>query len=134
MKINRADGSVSFAGGSINADMDKTAFLESPLGGKSEKWFANGSYETYRFLPEPGITATIDFKDDRMLNVSILFRLPDDSENNRSMEQELRRKQKHDEWLRAELGEPLYRYNWGRVTSDFYHQHCESDIMVVYES
>ena len=40
----------------------------------------------------------------------------------------------HDEWLRPNSATPPYRYNWGHVVSDFYHQHCESDIMVVYES
>ena len=134
MKINQADGSVVFASGSIDPAMDKAEFLKSPLGSKSEQWFVNGSFETYRFLPEPGIVATTDFRDGRLLNVSILFSMGDDSEDNLSLERELQRKQKHDEWLRETLGEPPYRYNWGHVTSDFYHQHCESDIMVVYES
>jgi hypothetical protein len=134
MKINTTDGSLSFASGSIDAGMDKTSFLASPLGSKSERWFANGLFETFRFLPEPGIIATTDFQDGRLLNVSILFSLPNDSEENLSVERELQRKQKHDDWLRAELGDPPYRYNWGHISSDFYHQHCESDIMVVYES
>lgn len=134
MKIDQADGSVVFASGSIHPGMDKAAFLKSALGSKSGQWFVNGSFETYRFLPEPGIVATTDFRDGRLLNVSILFTLPDDSEDNLSMERELQRKQRHDEWLRASLGDPPYRYNWGHVSSDFYHQHCESDIMVVYES
>lgn len=134
MQIDHTNGLVTFAGGSIDPAMDKAAFLKSPLGSKSEQWFVNGSFETYRFLPEPGIVATTDFRDGRLLNVSILFTMPDDSEDNLSMERELQRKKKHDEWLRASLGGPPYRYNWGHVSSDFYHQHCESDIMVVYES
>lgn len=134
MKINIADGSIDFAGGAIQPAMNATSFLRSPLGSKSEQWFANGPFETYRFSPEPGITATTDFRDGRLLNVSMLFNLPDDPPEGPSMEQELRRKQKHDEWLRAQLGEPPYRYDWGQVVSEFYHQHCESDIMVIYES
>jgi len=134
MKINEADGTISFAGGSIDPSMDKAAFLESPLGSKSVQWFVNGTFETYRFLPEPGIVATTDFRDGRLLNVSIFFGMQDDSEDNVSVEHERQRKLKHDEWLRATLGDPPYRYNWGHVSSDFYHQHCESDIMVVYES
>lgn len=112
--------------------MDKTSFLASPLGSKSERWFANGPFETFRFLPEPGIIATADFQDGRLLNVSILFSLPNDSEENLSVERELQRKQKHDDWLRAQLGDPPYRYNWGHISSAFYQQHCESDMMVVY--
>ncbi|MEX1993036.1 MAG: hypothetical protein WD929_00120 [Steroidobacteraceae bacterium] len=133
MLINNADGSVTFAEGTIDPGMSKAAFLKSPVGVKAEKWFANGSFETYRFFPESGITATTDFRDDRLLNVSILFNLPGDSKDGPTKEQELRRREKHDEWLRAELGEPPYRYDWGQVVSRFYHQHCESDIMVIYE-
>jgi hypothetical protein len=99
MKINKADGSVSFAGGSIDPAMDKAAFLKSPLGIKSEQWFIRGTFETYRFLPEPGIVASTDFRDGRLLNVSILFHMQNDSDGNVSVEHELQRKQKHDEWL-----------------------------------
>lgn len=134
MKIDHASGSISFISGSIDPAMDKAAFLKSPLGAKSEQWFVNGSFETYRFLPEPGIVATTDFRDGRLLNVSFLFSMDDDSEETLSVKRELERKQKHDEWLRETLGDPPYRYNWGHVASDFCHQHCESDIMVVYES
>jgi len=134
MHINRNDGSVDFVNGAIAARMEKAGFLASALGSMSERLLANGSLETYRFYPEPGVTATTEFRNNRLLNVSILFSLPDDSKDGPSKEQELRGKKKHDEWLRAELGEPPYRYNWGQVVSKFYHQHCESDVMVIYES
>ena len=134
MKINEADGSVSFVGGSIDPAMDKAAFLKSPLGSKSERWFVNGAFETYRFLPEPGIVATTDFKDDRLQNVSIVFELPDESMENWTAEIELKRKQKHDEWLSTELGAAPWRYNWAEVVSEFYHQHCGSEIGVFYKS
>lgn len=114
--------------------MDKTAFLNSPLGSKSKQWFVNRSFETYRFLPEPGIVATTDFKDGRLLNVSIVFELPDESMENWTTEFELKRKQKHDEWLSAEQGTAPWRYNWGEVVSEFYHQHCGSEIGVFYKS
>lgn len=134
MKINETDGSVSFAGGSIDPTMDKTAFLKSPLGSKSEQWFVNGTFETYRCLPEPGIIATTDFKDGRLQNVSIVFELPDESMEDWNTAYELKRKQRHDEWLLSELGEPPWRYNWGEVISAFYHQHCGSEIGVFYKS
>jgi hypothetical protein len=134
VRIDHASGAILSVSGSIDPSTDKTAFFNSALGSKSEQQFVNGSFETYRFLPESGIIATAEFQDGRLLNVSILFGMPDDSEDNVSMERELQRKRKHDDWLRAELGDPPYQYNWGHVSSDFYHQHCESDIMVVYES
>jgi hypothetical protein len=114
--------------------MEKTTFLRTPLGSRSAERFVKGTFETCRCLPEPGIIATTDFRDNRLLNVPILFSLRNESEGNLSVERELTRKQKHGEWLHKSLGEHPYRYNWGEVTVDFHHQHCESDIMVVYES
>jgi hypothetical protein len=78
--------------------------------------------------------ATIDFKDGRLLNVSVTFDMPGDAPENRSMPRELERKRIHDEFLRHELGEPPYRYAWGRVVSEFYHQHCGSEITVAYDA
>jgi hypothetical protein len=50
-----------------------------------------------------------------------------------SAELELERKAKHDQWLREELGEPPYRYDWGRVASEFDPKGLASEIIVVYE-
>lgn len=134
MKIDVDSGSVIFEHGSIDPGMDRTAFLNSPLGKISERWDVKGSFETYRFLPEPGLTATADFKDDRLLNVSFQFAMAGDFTSELSTDRELARKRIHDEWLGAALGEPPYCYHWGQVVSEFYHQHCESDVMVIYES
>ena len=133
MQISVSDGSVSFAGGNIDPRLDCTAFLATPLGAKAERWFVNGPFATYRFFPEPGVVATADFRDGRMLNVSLTFDLPDDSPENWSTPHELARKERHDAWLREHLGEPPYRYNWGQVESAFYHQHCGSEITVSYQ-
>ena len=59
---------------------------------------------------------------------------PDDAPDNVSMAHELKRKEKHDAWLREHLGELPYRYNWGVIESVFYHQHCGSEITVSYQS
>lgn len=133
MHISRFDGTVSFDSGSIQRSMNKAGFLASPLGKRSEPWFARDSFETYRLTPEPGIIASTNFRNMRLLNVSISIGLPDDSRGNQSVEHELVRKKKHDEWLLRELGRPPYRYDWGEVTSYFYHQHCESEIIVSYD-
>lgn len=133
MQISSFDGSVTFVAGRVHAGMDKPAFLASVLGAESERSFVNGSLETYRFFPEPGIVATTDFKDDRLLHVSVSIEMPGDSQSGQSAKNELARKEKHDTWLREHLGDPPYRYNWGEVVSAFYQQHCESDIMVIYK-
>jgi len=67
-------------------------------------------------------------------NVSIVFELPDESMEDWNTAYELKRKQRHDEWLLSELGEPPWRYNRGEVISEFYHQHCGSEIGVFYKS
>lgn len=134
MKINIADGSVNFTGGTIARGSDKAAFLASSVGAKAEKWFANDSLETYRVSPESGVLATVDFRNGRLSSVAIGFLFPDDSADGPSMERELRRKRQHDDWLRAELGEPPYQYDWGHIVSAFYQQHCESDIVLAYKS
>ena len=133
MQISVSDGLVSFAGGNIDPRQDRTAFLTTPLGARAERWFVNGPFETYRFFPEPGIVATADFRDGRILNVSLTFDLPDDSQENWSTPHELARKERHDAWLREHLGEPPYRYDWGQVESVIYHQHCGSEITVSYQ-
>lgn len=132
MRINVANGTIEFAGGSIAPAIDRQSFLAAPLGRGSEQLHAQGTFQTYRFQPEPGIAATIDFRDDRLLNVSIVFRLPGDPADGPTREQELMRKRHHDDWLRQTIGEPPYQYAWGRIASDFHHQHCGSDITVAY--
>jgi len=133
MKIDASSGAVVFSNGTIEPVMDKDAFLSSPLGSGSEKWHGHGVFEVFRFVPEPGIIATADFRSSRLSSVSLLFTLTDDSPEHVSRDQEFKRKEKHDTWLRAELGEPPYRYSWGQIVSAFYEQHCESDIMVIYD-
>lgn len=134
MKIDVDGGSVIFESGRIDPGMGRTAFLNSPLGKISERWGGKDPFETYRFLPEPGLTATVDFNEDRLLNVSFQFAMAGDSTSEQSKDRELARKQIHDDWLTVALGEPPYCYHWGQVVSKFYHQHCESDVMVIYES
>lgn len=132
MQIGKFDGTVTFSRGSIQRTMDKAAFLSSALGKDAERSSANEPYESFDFVPEPGVMATIAFHGDRLLNLSITFDLPDDDPANRSVQREMTRKKVHDEFLRKELGKPPYRYAWGAVDSDFYHQHCASEIICTY--
>jgi len=133
MRINRANGTIQFASGTMTPLMSQPELQRSVTNGRLERWFVNGPFETYRFFPEPGVVATADFRDGHMLNVSLTFELPDDAPDNVSMAHELKRKEKHDAWLREHLGEPPYRYNWGVIESVFYHQHCGSEITVSYQ-
>jgi hypothetical protein len=132
LKIHLQDGLVSFGKGSLGPRLDKPAFLKSPIGEASEVIVANGPYATYRIRPEPGITASAAFENDRLNEVSLLFDLPSEDGRQWTEELELERKKIHDQWLLAELGKPPYRYSWGEVVSSFDPKGCVSDIILRY--
>lgn len=133
MKIHAADGRIEFAHGSVTSETDKASFLASPLGYAAQVVVENGPYVTYRVSPEPGIGATLLFKDERLENVAWAFRLPDDSESSWSEETEMRVKGLHDAWLVQSLGQPPYRYSWGKIVSEYDAKAVSSAIIVVYD-
>lgn len=132
MKIHLPDGTVSFDRGSIGPQLDTTTFLASRLGEGSETILSNGAFVTFRFQPERGITGAAVFQDGRLYELSLLLQLPTDDVPRWTEEHELARKRAHDEWLRAELGVPPYRYPWGEVASVFDPKGCVSNILVHY--
>ena len=92
----------------------------------------NAGFTNYDISPEPDLTGSVMFKDDRLQRVFLLMRIPTDDSGEWTAELEQGRKSKHDEWLRAELGAPPYEYPWGSVTSEFDPRGCASDIIVCY--
>jgi hypothetical protein len=58
--------------------------------------------------------------------------LPRDKESIWSAEHELERKELHDDWLRAAMGEPPYVYPWGRIESDYDSKGCASSVIMTY--
>ena len=132
MKIGAADGFVSFAAGVIRPDLDRNAFLKTPIGAAAKLMLVNAGFINYDISPEPGVMGSVSFKDDRLRQVLLLLRIPSDDARQWTAELEQERKLKHDEWLHAELGEPPYDYPWGSVTSDFDPRGCVSDIIVSY--
>ena len=132
MKINVNEGTISFAAGIIEPNLDRTAFLKTPIGGAAKQMLVNAGYINYDISPEPDLTGSVVFKDDHLRKVFLLMRIPSDDSGQWTEELEQSRKAKHDEWLRAELGAPPYEYPWGSVTSDFDPRGCASDITVSY--
>lgn len=132
MKISVSNGSISFEGGMLQLTVDRTGFLDTPLGRIAKHDFINDDSRHYKIEPEPGIVGTIFFKGERMDRVFLLMTIPSDERNEWTERLELERKAKHDAWLRAELGEPPYEYTWGRVVSEFDGRACVSEIIVVY--
>jgi hypothetical protein len=130
MKISVEDGAVIFAAGTIRPGLDKKAFLASLLGANAEEFLMNKPHSTYRICPEKGIVATVQFTDDILETVAILFEMEDDSAENWSEVRELARKELHDAWLLNEIGPPPYRYPWGRLGSSYDAKDCVSDITI----
>jgi len=132
MKILVDTGTVEFEKGHIGPLIDKQAFMASGVGMGSELLVSNGPFETRRFFPETGIAATASFVDDRLSTVTVMIQMPTDMDRLWTEELEQKRKGIHDDWLRVELGEPPYRYDWGDISSAFDQKGCLSDIIFSY--
>lgn len=132
MKVHRFGGVVEFEQGSIEPRTDRPSFLASALGQGTEVLVQNEPHMTYRIRPERGVAAAVHFEGAKLRTVSWQLELPPGKEAVWSVEHELERKQVHDDWLRRELGEPPYRFSWGRVESNYDSKGCSSAIIVNY--
>ena len=134
MKIHMPDGSIAFPEGTITRNMDRQAFLQSPFASSANVVVNNEPWITYNFAPEAGVSCSATFEGERLRQVFLLLRMPTDDPSNWTAELEQKRKLKHDEWLRAELGPPPYEYPWGNIASEFDPRGCASDIIVSYSA
>jgi hypothetical protein len=132
MKIDITKGSLIFESGSIDPHIDRPAFLEASIGRQAKVALVNQGWINMDFEPEPGVSATAFFKDDRLEKVFFALSVPSDDIKEWVEDREQQRKAKHDAWLRAELGEPPYEYSWGQVESDFDPRGWSSQILVTY--
>lgn len=132
MKISALNGVLSFKSGAIGANTTRAQFLSSSLGHAAKPGIAHGARHQFDFHPEPGISATAFFDDERLDRVFLMIRMPGDAEKLWSEARELDRKSTHDRWLAQELGNGPYEYAWGSITSDFDPRGCSSEIIVVY--
>lgn len=133
MKISVEEGAVLFAAGTIRPGLDKKTFLGSLIGADAEEFLMNKPHSTYRIFPEKGIVATVQFTNDVLDTVAILFEMEGDNAEKWNEERELARKELHDAWLRNEIGPPPYRYPWGRLGSSYDAKDCVSDIMITFD-
>lgn len=132
MRIDTKDGTVEFANGRVSAAMCRSEFLQSPLGRSAELVVENAPYVTYRIHPETGVGATLQFRDEKLLNLGWAIIMPGETDADWSVDSEMRRKHLHEEWLLKELGNPPYRFSWGRVVSDFDAKGVSSAIIAAY--
>jgi hypothetical protein len=132
LKIQIFDGSVESFDGTINRQMDRQAFLRSRIGESSKEVVVNGPWITYNFRPEADVSCNAIFKNDRLYQLTMQFRLPSDDAREWSDEAEKERLVLHDSWLKAELGAPPYRYAWGQVDSSLDPRDGVSNIVLHY--
>ena len=132
MKIHTFVGLVDFERGSIKPHTDRPSFLASALGQGAEVLVENEPHMTYRIRPERGVAAIVHFEGAKLRTVSWQIELPPQKEEVWSEAHELERKRLHDEWLKRELGNPPYRFSWGRLESTYDSKGCASAIIVSY--
>ena len=100
--------------------MNYSEFRDSTLFEKAIPMVINAPWASYRVeLEECGLV--LQFKNNKLLSVGIGFNLPDEnlseSEMIWSRENEMKRKQLHDDILKAELGSVYRKFAWGEVGS-----------------
>jgi hypothetical protein len=133
MRIDPASGSIAFQVGSLEPSMKLDRFLVCDLGRSAKNSFAQESWQHFQFDPEPGIAGTVLFDDGVLDRVFLAMEMPSDESGEWSELVEHQRKERHDSWLRSELGEPPYKYAWGSVESEYDSKGCASEIIVVYD-
>jgi hypothetical protein len=132
MKIGILDGSIAFDAGKILPTQDRENFLDTNLGRDATRELVNKEWWHIGIKPEPGVAATLIYRFDRLDSVYLLMEMPTDRDDEWTMERELQRKLKHDNWLQRELGPPPYKYPWGVVASEFDAKACVSEIIIAY--
>jgi len=132
VKISVFDGSISFAAGTIQRQVDRSSFLATDLGRSAEVEHVNEDWRRVNIRPEAGIATTLLFDGDRLHQVWVLMAMPTDETDEWTMENELKRKAAHDAWLRAELGNPPYEYAWGKIVSELDAKGCISEMIITY--
>jgi len=133
VRINIFDGTISFERGSIRRSIGMAQFLESPIGRSAEESLVNENWRHYGIEPEAGVAGTVLFNGNEIDRIFLAMRMDTDDSDEWTVERELERKAKHEQWLRKELGQAPYRYAWGRVVSEFDQKGLASEIIIVYE-
>jgi hypothetical protein len=132
MKISALDGSVIFAGGSIQRSDDREIFLASELGKAAKAKLVSNEWWHLTIAPEVGISAKLLYRGNHLHQVYLLIKMDSDVNNKWTTKLEMQRKALHDEWLTKELGKPPYRYTWGNIVSEFDQKACVSEIILTY--
>jgi hypothetical protein len=132
MKIDKITGTIEFSQGNISRSLNKEQFLDTPIGRLAKKSLVNADWSHFEIDPEGGVAGTVLFDGDAIDRLFLSMKMKSDDSEEWSVESELQRKVKHEEWLQEEMGQPPYEYPWGRVVSTFDPKGLASEIIVVY--
>jgi hypothetical protein len=133
MKIDTNTGTISFSLGNITRLLDKASFFNTPIGSAAKESLVTANWSHYDIDPEEGVVGTVLFDGDSIDKIFLSMKLGSDESDEWTVERELERKAKHEEWLQVALGPPPYSYPWGRVVSDFDPKGLTSEIIIVYD-
>lgn len=132
MKIDTSTGSIEFRGGRLDPALTKNAFLSTPFASEAVVTVDNGPWVTYDLKLEDAAAASVVFEDQRLREVRLAITDPEESRGDWTETVELARKERHDTWLREELGDIRGRFAWGSVESVFDPRALCSQIIIRY--
>jgi len=133
MMIDRNTGTISFSLGDVSRTFNKAQFLDTPIGRAAKESLVNANWSHYEIDPEDDVVGTVLFDGNAIDRIFLSMRMKSDESEEWSVELELQRKARHEEWLQDAMGQPPYRYCWGRVVSEFDPKGLASEIIIVYD-
>jgi hypothetical protein len=138
--INKNSGIISINEIAISSKLNKSSFLASKMAEYIESEEIH-VYSNYYMKPQDymdmSVRLILYFDQSDKLDMVNIYLNDSNSEiswKNWSKEKEMKHKLAHDKWLKSELGEPPYCFNWGNVTSSFNSRSGSSSITINYNS
>jgi hypothetical protein len=137
--INTKDGSILIKNTHINSKFTKDKFLDSQLQNELKRLDTYpGGYFNYHLKPqkieEADFLVTLFYHNNQLVMIALI--LVEENEVLRwetwSLEKEMHRKQKHDEWLFKIIGPAPYKYPWGLIESGYSKKSGVSNIVIRY--
>ncbi|MEJ7731169.1 MAG: hypothetical protein WKG00_18375 [Polyangiaceae bacterium] len=109
----------------LEATTTEEAFLASKLGRRTTPAKGGPGHRNHHarevLLEGTSFVLGAYFHDGRIIMIILCAGLPNDprSWDEWSLEREMERKNLHDSWLRARLGDPPWSFSWGSIWSDY---------------
>jgi hypothetical protein len=116
--INKSSGMLDLAEEAFPPHMDIDEFKTTKAGSKSKLLVENAPWQSYRINPLEDVAFVFYFCERSLQEIHLaIIKNSTESWATWSMEEESKRKTRHDEFLRDMLGPPPYAFSWGGVSS-----------------